>query len=113
MKSVLKPVPESSWMAHSQSDHKPHTASGSYSASSTLDGGADMAIHANGTTWSGQKEKIVLGPFDYMFEHPGKDIRKQLIEAFNTWLKVPKESLAIITKVVGMLHTASLLYCAP
>jgi geranylgeranyl diphosphate synthase type 3 len=32
-----------------------------------------------------------------------------LIAAFNEWLQVPKESLEVITKVVGMLHTASLL----
>ncbi|KAK4921227.1 geranylgeranyl diphosphate synthase 1, partial [Elasticomyces elasticus] len=44
-----------------------------------------------------------------MYGHPGKDIRSQLIAAFNDWLKVPEESLKIITKVVGMLHTASLL----
>lgn len=55
------------------------------------------------------KERIVLGPFDYMYDHPGKDIRKQFIAAFNAWLRVPEESLIIITKVVGMLHTASLL----
>lgn len=51
-----------------------------------------------------------MGPYDYMFDHPGKDIRKQLIAGFNAWLKVPEESLAIVTRVVGMLHTASLLY---
>ncbi len=50
-----------------------------------------------------------MGPFDYLFSHPGKDIRAQLIAAFNAWLKVPSESLEVITKVVGMLHTASLL----
>ena len=44
-----------------------------------------------------------------MVNHPGKDIRKQLISAFNAWLRVPETSLKIITKVVGMLHTASLL----
>jgi len=58
--------------------------------------------HANG-------RKILFGPFDYLFEHPGKDIRSRLITAFNAWLKVPEESLKVITKVVGMLHTASLL----
>ena len=63
--------------------------------------------------WSQEKEKIVLGPFEYLYDHPGKDIRKQLIAAFNAWLKVPEESLVIITKVVGMLHTASLLYIVP
>jgi len=61
------------------------------------------------TQWSEEKEKILFGPYDYMYGHPGKDIRAQLIAAFNAWLKVPKESLEIITKVVGMLHTASLL----
>jgi geranylgeranyl diphosphate synthase, type III len=53
--------------------------------------------------------KILFGPFDYLFEHPGKNIRSQLITAFDAWLKVPEESLKVITKVVGMLHTASLL----
>ena len=65
----------------------------------------------DGTTWSAEKEKILLGPYDYMVNQPGKDIRTQLIAAFNQWLKVPERSLAVITKVVGMLHTASLLYC--
>ncbi|KAF7125557.1 hypothetical protein CNMCM5793_001817 [Aspergillus hiratsukae] len=60
-------------------------------------------------TWSQENEKILLGPYDYMQQHPGKDIRRQLITAFNVWLQVPPESLEIITKVVGMLHTASLL----
>jgi hypothetical protein len=63
-------------------------------------------------SWSAEKEKILLGPFDYLYGHPGKDIRAQLIASFNAWLRVPKESLSIITKVVGMLHTASLL-CVP
>lgn len=60
-------------------------------------------------TWSSKNEKILMGPYDYMHQHPGKDIRRQLIQAFNSWLQVPPESLAIISKVVTMLHTASLL----
>lgn len=59
--------------------------------------------------WSSKKEKILLGPYDYMVQQPGKDIRRQFISAFNAWLKVPEESLTIIDKVVQMLHTASLL----
>ena len=59
--------------------------------------------------WTPENERIVLGPYDYMLQHPGKDIRRQLINAFDVWLKVPQESLEIITKVVAMLHTASLL----
>jgi hypothetical protein len=66
-------------------------------------------ISGKTATWSEGKDQILMGPFDYMINHPGKDIRSQLIGAFNAWLKVPPESLAIISKVVGMLHTASLL----
>ncbi|KAF9179103.1 geranylgeranyl pyrophosphate synthetase [Haplosporangium sp. Z 767] len=36
-------------------------------------------------------------------------MRTELIEAFNIWIKVPSHDLAIITKVVKMLHTSSLL----
>ncbi|OJJ49930.1 hypothetical protein ASPZODRAFT_1071643 [Penicilliopsis zonata CBS 506.65] len=60
-------------------------------------------------TWSRKNEKILMGPYDYLSQHPGKDVRRQLIQAFNAWLQVPPESLEIINKVVGMLHTASLL----
>lgn len=67
-------------------------------------------IYGNGATWTQEKERILLGPYDYLYGHPGKDIRSQCIAAFNLWLKVPPERLEIITGVVGMLHTASLLY---
>ncbi|XDG04284.1 hypothetical protein ABKA04_003899 [Annulohypoxylon sp. FPYF3050] len=60
-------------------------------------------------TWTEQKEKVLVGPFEYLFAHPGKDIRTLLVNSFNAWLGVPQESLDVITKVVGMLHTASLL----
>ena len=59
--------------------------------------------------WTAQKEKVVLGPYDYLYAVPGKDFRTLMVNAFNSWLEVPKESLDIITKVVGMLHTSSLL----
>ncbi|EMD87782.1 hypothetical protein COCC4DRAFT_172887 [Bipolaris maydis ATCC 48331] len=66
-------------------------------------------IYGNGVAWTEEKERILLGPYDYLYGHPGKDIRSQCIAAFNLWLKVPPERLDIITKVVGMLHTSSLL----
>nr|POE80829.1 geranylgeranyl pyrophosphate synthase [Quercus suber] len=69
---------------------------------------ADM-VDGDTSSWSAEKENILRGPFDYIESHPGKDIRSQLIAAFNAWLQVPSASLAIITRVVGMLHTASLL----
>ncbi|KAI5854006.1 isoprenoid synthase domain-containing protein [Tricharina praecox] len=66
----------------------------------------DFTLHPN---WSAEKEKILLGPYDYLISYPGKDIRKQLIAAFNVWLQVPEDVLEVIGNVVGMLHTASLL----
>ncbi|KAG8526718.1 uncharacterized protein KY384_008147 [Bacidia gigantensis] len=129
---ALKPVPEASWMASSshsslngvetnhldpavistnpqQNSKYPTTLTPSSAQQLSFDAAASTVIHKHGTTWSLQKEKILMGPYDYMVDHPGKDIRKQLIGAFNAWLKVPAASLGIITKVVGMLHTASLL----
>ncbi|CBX96522.1 hypothetical protein LEMA_P107870.1 [Plenodomus lingam JN3] len=72
------------------------------------DVGEDL-IYGNGVAWTQEKERILLGPYDYLYGHPGKDIRSQCIAAFNLWLHVPAERLEIITRVVGMLHTASLL----
>jgi geranylgeranyl diphosphate synthase, type III len=70
----------------------------------------DDHINPKHAPWPAEKEKILLGPFEYLYGHPGKDIRSQCIAAFNEWLRVPDAKLAVITKVVGMLHTASLLY---
>ena len=60
-------------------------------------------------TWPEEKDKVLMAPYDYLTAHPGKDFRSQLVKAFDAWLEVPPESLEVITKVVGMLHTASLL----
>ncbi|KAF9461847.1 isoprenoid synthase domain-containing protein [Collybia nuda] len=60
-------------------------------------------------TWSQQNEAALLEPFTYVTSNPGKEIRGQLIEAFNIWLKVPDSKLSVIARVVNMLHAASLL----
>ncbi|KAF8327507.1 isoprenoid synthase domain-containing protein [Amanita rubescens] len=59
--------------------------------------------------WDSVNESAVLEPFKYVTSHPGKDIRRKLIEAFNLWLNVPADKLKIIADVVNMLHTASLM----
>ena len=60
-------------------------------------------------TWTQKKETVVKGPYEYIASEPGKEFRTQLLKAFNAWLQVPEESLAIIAEVVRMLHTASLI----
>ncbi|KAI5986809.1 isoprenoid synthase domain-containing protein [Pisolithus albus] len=54
-------------------------------------------------------EKHLLGPFTYIASNPGKDIRGTLIAAFNIWLNVPKSKLDVITRVIDMVHNASLM----
>nr|KMM66951.1 geranylgeranyl pyrophosphate synthetase [Coccidioides posadasii RMSCC 3488] len=110
---ILKPVSEEEWIA--SSSRKSHNRT--LSPSSTNGCGAPCEAKICTKTvisnidgmWSVEKERILLGPYEYMVHQPGKDIRRQLIAAFNRWLQVPEESLAVITKVVLMLHTASLL----
>ncbi|ORZ00130.1 geranylgeranyl pyrophosphate synthase [Syncephalastrum racemosum] len=55
------------------------------------------------------QNQILLEPYEYLISHPGKDIRSVMINAFNYWLQVPQDKLTVITKVIGMLHSASLL----
>ncbi|KAI1360210.1 isoprenoid synthase domain-containing protein [Xylaria arbuscula] len=120
-KSVLRPVPESDWLAQStHTHHNTHSTSHlihhPQSNIMTSTDFRDPSRYATEdfdyvarNTWSEQKEKAVTAPFDYLLQQPGKDIRTKLISAFNVWLDVPKETLDIISKVVAMLHTASLL----
>lgn len=102
-KSALKTIYE-----RDQPDSKLQTNPDGSCTTTTIGSDFDGTKYKDGM-WSQENERIVLGPYNYMLQHPGKDIRRQLINAFNAWLRVPSESLAIITKVVAMLHTASLM----
>ncbi|KAG6844947.1 hypothetical protein H0H87_002280 [Tephrocybe sp. NHM501043] len=64
----------------------------------------------NLSSWSSQNETALLEPFSYITSNPGKEIRGQLIDAFNVWLEVPTPKLAVISRLVNMLHSASLLW---
>ena len=68
-----------------------------------------LDVLASGSSWSEAREKALLEPFDYITSNPGKDMRSQLIKAFNMWLNVPDETTAQIARIVSMLHNASLL----
>ena len=113
LKPVLKPVPEGDWISQRKS---PITAPSPINPAIQPGSAPDLSRYYNNdmafqgkSSWNENKEKILLGPYEYLFAQPGKDIRTQLIASFNEWLEVPPESLEVITKVVGMLHTASLL----
>ena len=59
--------------------------------------------------WSESYESVIVEPFVYTNSKPGKEIRTLLIEAFNEWLDVPRPQLTVISRVVRMLHSASLM----
>ncbi|KAH9456184.1 hypothetical protein MJO28_006210 [Puccinia striiformis f. sp. tritici] len=63
----------------------------------------------NRSDWPEHQERILLEPFTYLTSTPGKEIRSMMIDAFNHWLSVPNEQLNIVKRIVGLLHTASLL----
>ncbi|KAI9654815.1 MAG: geranylgeranyl pyrophosphate synthetase [Bathelium mastoideum] len=96
-----------------QSDHVENISSGYPDEKANLSdfsvSSADDATQSTESTWLSQNERILLGPFDYLEQQPGKDMRTQFIQAFNTWLDVPLEKIRVITNIVKMLHTASLL----
>jgi geranylgeranyl diphosphate synthase type 3 len=102
--SQLGSISEGEWMSSGKKRVQLSTTSKHSRNRSSVDW-----TKAKDGSWTQDKEQILLGPYDYVAQQPGKDIRKQMITAFNAWLKVPESSLAIITKVVTMLHTASLL----
>lgn len=53
--------------------------------------------------------QILLQPFVYIQQIPGKQFRSQLSLAFNYWLHISEEKLYQIGEIVQMLHNSSLL----
>eukprot|EP01135_Chromosphaera_perkinsii_P004703 Nk52_evm14s294 gene=Nk52_evmTU14s294 len=55
------------------------------------------------------EEQILKEPYNYLAQYPGKEVRTLLMNAFDEWLQVPRETFKVIEDVVRMLHTSSLL----
>ena len=53
--------------------------------------------------------QAITRPFNYIMSLLGKNVRSQLLSAFNVWLQVDEKSYKVIDKVIGILHNASLL----
>src|SRR6267154_2290682 len=69
----------------------------------------DSLSSALESKWSQANESLILEPFNYITSKPGKEIRRQLLEALNIWLAVPSDELKIIGHVIQLLHNASLM----
>lgn len=55
-----------------------------------------------------EEDEIVLQPFTYILQIPGKMTRAKLAHAFNKYLRISPEKLALVSEIVQMLHNASL-----
>eukprot|EP00475_Leptophrys_vorax_P010025 TRINITY_DN166_c0_g1_i6.p1 TRINITY_DN166_c0_g1~~TRINITY_DN166_c0_g1_i6.p1 ORF type:complete len:303 (+),score=83.54 TRINITY_DN166_c0_g1_i6:1899-2807(+) len=56
-----------------------------------------------------EQHSATLAPYAYICSLKGKQLRKVLIRAFNHWLKVPADQLAVVEDIVESLHAASLM----
>ncbi|DBA00273.1 TPA: hypothetical protein N0F65_007917 [Lagenidium giganteum] len=54
-------------------------------------------------------EHLLLEPYTYVKELPGKNVRGRLVDAFQEWLKAPQDAVMSIKTIVDELHNASLL----
>ena len=54
--------------------------------------------------------QTVNGPLSYLLGKPGKNVRTELLRAFNFWLQVDEASFQTVDRVISLLHNASLLY---
>jgi len=54
-------------------------------------------------------DALVLEPFKYISETPGKDVRGALIDCFQVWLRIPEDVMRKIKVIISILHNASLL----
>ena len=54
-------------------------------------------------------DSVILAPSNYIQSLPSKGVRRILIESFNEWFDVPKQSQDIIKMIVDLLHNASLM----
>ena len=70
--------------------------------------GTDALAQTSASTLHEQDE-AVLEPMRYLEAQPGKDVRGQLIDCFQQWLRIPQDKVEAVKAVVTDLHNASLL----
>lgn len=59
--------------------------------------------------WNIDNELVLTAPYRYLLNHPGKDIRRELVKALNEVFCAPEKYLSFVQHVTEGLHTASLL----
>lgn len=108
----------------SQSSHTSHASHDSLSSAHSVDHSVTSTsdahlpeLHENvgsideklSMEWKEENETVVREPYDYVAGIPGKEIRRQLLNAFNVWYQVDEQASKLIADAVTMAHNASLL----
>jgi hypothetical protein len=58
---------------------------------------------------SNEELRVVHEPYNHLTAVKGKEVRAQLIDAFNVWLQVNPDDIETIKSITDKLHNASLL----
>jgi len=77
-----------------------------------MDGGNNLGVGMEGVfsdSGDRKQDQVLLQPFTYVLQVPGKMIRGKLAQAFNHWMRIPEDKLMAISEIIHMLHNASLL----
>ena len=53
--------------------------------------------------------RVVREPYDHLVRVKGKEVRGNLIDAFNSWFCVSDTDIHVVKTVIDKLHNASLL----
>jgi len=69
----------------------------------------DILLKSKDKSKQQEQDELLLQPFTYIQQIPGKKVRAKLAIAFNHWLNIPQEKLKAIGEIVQMLHNSSLL----
>lgn len=56
-----------------------------------------------------EDEEILMEPYEYLVQQPGKNVRGALTDAFQHWLKIPADRANAVKEIITKLHNASLL----
>lgn len=70
-----------------------------------------VVAHLQGQpAWTPAHEAMIMEPYTYLDERPGKEFRSHLLDAFHVWMpSVASEALTHIKAMVRRLHHASLM----
>lgn len=54
-------------------------------------------------------QRAINAPIDYVSGMPSKGVRSSLIDSMNQWFQIPSAQLAVVKRVIDLLHNSSLI----